>query len=208
MNTQNTQSIQATQQPAISCAGERDLAGRKRGTGAMFLSGFGTLWLGAGMWSASHSLPALAVVAALGLLLLGIARRQAGGQAGDASLECSAEQEVIRKRFNRVNALQWVGCTVVVAVLNLARQPQWITAGIMFIVGWHFLPLAKLFRYPAHYVTGGALMAVALAYPWLSAAGPLDPVGPIAAGMVLWTSAVRMLWIARRSPRLHRLARA
>jgi hypothetical protein len=42
----------------------------------------------------------------------------------------------------------------------------------MFIVGLHFFPLAKLFRHKAHYITGAALVALAVGYPFMTAGGP------------------------------------
>jgi hypothetical protein len=64
----------------------------------------------------------------------------------------------------------------------------------MFIVGFHFLPLARLFQNPAHYATGGALMLSAASYPFLFA-GPTDTLGALLAGSILWLSA---LWAVTR----------
>jgi hypothetical protein len=68
----------------------------------------------------------------------------------------------------------------------------------MLIVGVHFFPLAKLFRYDAHYITGSALVALASSYPFFAAGGPTSAVGPIGAAVILWVSAAGMLIRAPR----------
>jgi hypothetical protein len=82
--------------------------------------------------------------------------------------------------------------TVLVAVLALANtgHVEWIRVAIIFIVGVHFLPLAAVFRYRWHYVTGGSLIFLALAYPVSTSMGPLNPVGLFGTGVILWASAL------------------
>ncbi len=86
-------------------------------------------------------------------------------------------------------------------VLNNLGQIDWFVPAIMLIVGLHFLPLARLLRYRFHYVTGGALIAVALVYPWLAPGGPTDPLGGLLAAAILWVGAGRSLWAAGRGQR-------
>jgi hypothetical protein len=59
----------------------------------------------------------------------------------------------------------------------------------ILVVGLHFLPLARLFAYPPHFVTGASLVALALAYPLLAPSGPRSGLAPLGAGMILWCSA-------------------
>ena len=62
----------------------------------------------------------------------------------------------------------------------------------MTIVGLHFLPLARLFSESKtnNFITGSALVAVALIYPFVAAGGSQSPWGPLVAGLILWTSAL------------------
>ena len=60
----------------------------------------------------------------------------------------------------------------------------------MFIIGLHFLPLARLFRNPPHYVTGSALILLATTYPFVASGGPSSPAGALVAGLILWASAL------------------
>jgi hypothetical protein len=63
----------------------------------------------------------------------------------------------------------------------------------IFIVGAHFIPLAKVFHSRRHTVIGVAMMVWALAYPQLAQAGAADPVGCLGAGLILWASALSAL---------------
>ena len=72
--------------------------------------------------------------------------------------------------------------------MNLGH-PQWQVAAGMLVIGLHFLPLAVAFDYRAHWVTGIAMAAWALAYPWLFAAGAMAPAGMFGAAAILFASA-------------------
>jgi hypothetical protein len=75
-----------------------------------------------------------------------------------------------------------------IQLLNWRGFGNWVMPSIMLIVGFHFFPLAKLFSYRAHLVTGALLIALALIYPF-AGSGPMDPIGCIGAGLILWGSA-------------------
>jgi len=70
--------------------------------------------------------------------------------------------------------LQWtlvVGVAFVLAQLGLNA---WILPAIIFIVGVHFLPLAAAFKAPRHYITGIALVLLAVVYPFVVPSSPAD----------------------------------
>jgi hypothetical protein len=64
---------------------------------------------------------------------------------------------------------------------------------IIFIMCVHFFPLAVVLKVPRHYATGAAMTLWAVFYPLLSGAGPTSPVGCLAAGIILWASAIAAL---------------
>lgn len=66
---------------------------------------------------------------------------------------------------------------------------------IIAVLGLHFIPLAWLFANWPHYVTGAALLVLAVVYPQAASLGPLDPVGFFGTGAILWASAA---WATRR----------
>jgi hypothetical protein len=143
-----------------------------RGIGVMFLAFFGSWWMAA------------------------IASRQTA-HANSGSHGCK-HRGPSHQGISQVNIAQWSACGVLVVILNILQRGEWIVPGIMFIVGLHFFPLAKLFRYEAHYLTGSALVALASSYPFIATDGPASAVGPIGAALILWISAAGMLIRAPR----------
>jgi hypothetical protein len=164
--------------------------------GALIMGAFGAVWLFLGLRAllgAERILGAAAVVACGLLVLFGVSRFI---RSAPVRLSHMVDYSRLNRRFRLVNILQWVAIISWIAFLNVIQQVEWIVPGIMLIVGLHFLPLARLFAWPAHYITGGALCLLALSYPFLTAQGPASPVGPIFAGLILWASALVTLFRA------------
>ena len=168
------------------------LARRGRAIGAMFFAIFGAAWLA--LWNyraAPMRLAAYASIVLLAVLLFLFARSRYLRYA--AALPAPPDSPDQRKRerwFHIVNAGQWLLILVVGNVLVNIGHADWVLPAVVLIVGLHFLPLARLFEYRAHYVTAGALMLAALLLPRLSPLGPADPVVCLAAGLILWASAL------------------
>ncbi|TFW03158.1 hypothetical protein E4K72_12845 [Oxalobacteraceae bacterium OM1] len=93
------------------------------------------------------------------------------------------------KLFGMVNGGQWVLIFILANVLTNLGHPDLVVPAAMFVIGAHFIPLALLFGYRPHFVTGAALMAVALLSPLLHAGSTAGPIGYLMAGLILWTSA-------------------
>ena len=115
----------------------------------------------------------------------------------------SPAKKKVSRLFSIINAGQWVVILIVGNVLANVGLSAWVIPAAMFIIGLHFLPLARLYSNPRHYVTGGALMLLAVAYPVLVPGGPSNPIGCLGAGLVLWASA---LWALTANPSLQRTA--
>lgn len=168
---------------------EARMAGRA--TGAMFFFVFGAVWLEGWAGSAGAGVPVFVAIAALALVLLGVAwrryRRYAPALARQGD---TPERRRMKRVFNIVNAAQWIVIFVLAQVLIHAGLSAWIIPMGMAIIGLHFLPLAYVFRHPAHYVTGVAMVAFAALYPLVAAGGPTAPVGFLGAGLILWLSAI------------------
>lgn len=163
-----------------------------RALGAMFLSAFGGAWLALWAHRGFADRPAvLGPVIALTCSLFAFAwYRYHRFRDGTVAITDSPQKKRSDRLFHFVNAGQWIAILVVGNVLANIGRSEWVIPAAMFIIGLHFLPLGKLFAYPAHYVTGAALMLLALAYPEFAAAGPADPIGCLGAGAILSTSAV------------------
>jgi hypothetical protein len=161
-----------------------------RATGAMFFAVFGAIWLVGWARSSGAGMAWIAAIVLLGLLLLGAARQRYRRYAPALAQERQTpERQRAGRVFNIVNAAQWGAIFVLAFVLGRLGLGAWIIPMAIGVVGLHFLPLAYVFRNPPHYVTGAALIALAVLYPQLASGGPASPLGFLGAGLILWTSA-------------------
>ena len=165
------------------------LAGRA--IGAMFFSIFGGAWLG--LWAYSEftgSIAAVIPVIAGTAFLLWRARLTYKANAPAMHREKNSPQSKKRQRiFNLINAAQWLAVFAVAGLLSMTGHAALILPAVIFIIGVHFIPLARLFMYKPHYVTGLSLVILAIGYPLLAAEGPTSGIGALGAGLILWFSA-------------------
>jgi hypothetical protein len=167
-----------------------------RAVGAMFFSLFGGAWIV--LWSYlaygfNPGLMALITLAALGQFAWALTtyHKNKGAFAEDSD----PAKKKAEKVFHIVNAAQWVLILIVANVLKNTGHGNWVLAAIIIIVGLHFLPLAPVFRYPVHYVTGVALVTWGAGYPFLLTQGAGSPLGCLGAGLLLWASAITGLTV-------------
>ncbi|WP_304360312.1 hypothetical protein [Collimonas fungivorans] len=163
-----------------------------RAIGAMFFSFFGGAWLCLWIYLAFDGRPAfLAMTVSATAVLAAFAyrryRRYRLARAAEAS---SPSRRKAGRIFNIVNAAQWIAIFVVARLLMHFGLSSWFIPSVIFILGLHFLPLAHVFGWRPHYVTGAALMLVAVIYPLLAPAGPASPIGCLGTGLILWSSAL------------------
>jgi hypothetical protein len=162
-----------------------------RAFGAMVFTVFGSLWLEAWVWYAQRNrwwLYVLVGAVGVGLLAAALRMYRRNRPADCAKPESEAERRN-RRLFHLINIGQWAVILIGVNVLNDTGLGAWDIAFIILVIGAHFLPLARLFKRPTHYVTGMALVLFALGYPF-TPAGPQSAVGPLGAGLILWASAL------------------
>jgi uncharacterized membrane protein YecN with MAPEG domain len=164
--------------------------------GGIFLSLFGATWLcGAGYEYAGPNLPLLAaiVIGALALTAWAVATFRARRRSFAGASDAAAGQRV-RKVFMIVNAVQWTGIGLAVLLLNLTGHVAWILPVVIWIVGVHFFPLARLFRYQGYILTGLALILVSvLTLLYGSEIGASIALTLLATGAILWLTAVVLL---------------
>lgn len=158
----------------------------------MFFAFFGAAWLILGALRSGHaSFLFFAVVLLIAASIFFLALRHYG--VNRSAREAVAETPASRRRsrwFNIINALQWFAIFLVSNILANLHHGEWIIPAIILIVGLHFFPLARLFCYPPHYITGAVLVLIAAGYPFLAPGGPASPAGSFATGLVLWVSAL------------------
>ncbi len=175
-----------------------------RATGVLFFASFGSLWLYNGI-SAMHRLNPISM-AAIGVIFAALfvpaaVLLRSVSKAEHAAGDRSAESPEMKRSFFRVNLMQWMAIIAAVVLFNALHKQEFLATVITFIVGAHLIPLARLFRYEAHYVTGGLLMAwatvIAIAFP-----GAMMPtVGALGTATILLGSAVSTLVLAGRAAR-------
>ena len=131
-----------------------------RAIGVLFFAVFGAIWMRNGL-AAMHRLTPIGIAAILTILavlvipslrLIRLASRNTPQTEPDP---CERE---INRAFLRVNMTQWLAIVAAIMLLNLVHKAEFLTPVITFIVGMHLFPLAKLFNYAAHNVTGTLLV--------------------------------------------------
>lgn len=174
----------------------QDAKRARRATGAMFFAVFGGLWLEGWAMGSGASIPTDIVIALLALSLTwlsyAIYRRHAPAL---SAAPRTAQDQRAKRVFNIVNVVQWTLIIVLANILARMGLGMWIIPMVIAVIGVHFFPLAYVFANPPHYVTGAALLVFGLAYPALAPLGPVDPVGFLGAGLILWASAA---WAIKR----------
>ena len=174
MNSNNNSNLQ----PSGAVASQAS-----RAKGAMFFSLFGGAWfiLWAQKFFVAPFVPCLVIgFATLGLLGLVYRAYRFHAPALKAVSE-TPEKRRQRRSFRMVNVGQWVLLLVITNVLANQGLAQWAIPAAIFIIGAHFIPLARLFSYRPHFLTGAAMMLLAAGYPLLAPAGPGSSVGCVGA---------------------------
>jgi hypothetical protein len=167
-----------------------------RAIGALFFTGFGTIWLTLALYLRQSMNTIAMVVISVGLMVLLSAVFWLLSLA--ARFPKVEEDPARRKAFNRINAVQWIAIAIVAFSFGRLHIDAYVLSAITAIVGIHMFPLARLFRYPMHYLSGGLLTA------WGGASAAIFPVDSlqsstaIGTGAILWFSAATTLALALR----------
>jgi hypothetical protein len=183
---------------------------RGRAIGSLFFAGFGALWIGLALYAkqvltvANVSFMTLDLVVLVGMAfwLLREAKH----------FPSVAEDPNTDRKFNQINGAQWVAGGIAAFILARLHLDAYIPCAIAAIVALHMFPLASLFRYKIHYVTGAVMLAWAAASAILVPAQHLQGTSALGAGIILWLSAFTTLCLAftaaRRSQRAYSMERA
>jgi len=167
---------------------------RGRAIGAFFLTFFGSIWIGLALYALGqlHTAAILGILAGITVLtfaalsLFRAAKR----------LPALPNDPTLSRKFNQVNAAQWIAVIVVAFTFHRLRIDAYVLDAITAIVGLHMFPLARLFRYRPHYVTGVVLVAWAVAAMFLVPADSLQAIDALGTGIILWLSSAVTLMLA------------
>ena len=171
--------------------------------GAAILTAFGLFWALAAI-HAGPSLPHAAAYAAIAIAVVLIiasvwcALRAQGREAQNPE---AAEREGRHAGmwFGIIFTLE--GAIIAAAAIALSRHnlADWIPIVTAFIVGLHFLPLARIFRAPLYYLTGIFAAAAALASIAISDSAARIAFVCVAMVTILWLTSIAALVQSRRS---------
>ena len=165
-----------------------------RAIGALFFAGFGALWLLLALYVREQLHTAMIAWLLLGLAVLvptavWLLRAAKGWPR-------VADDPAVGRTFNRVNAAQWIAAFTAAFALNRFHQDAYTLSAITVIVGLHMFPLARLFHYGPHYVSGTALTAWGIATAVLVPVEHLQGITALGTGSILWLSAAATLALA------------
>ncbi len=167
---------------------------RGSATGAMIMTGFGAIWLILALY-ALQRLSAADVGYAASVVLAMTSGAMYLYKAA-ARWPRPPRNPALGRAFGWIVALEWIGCFAVWAILGHLNLIVYGVPATVGIVGLHFIPLARLFRYTPHYVTG-ALMTLWAVYSAIWApADHMQAVAALGAGAILWASAAVTLVLA------------
>jgi hypothetical protein len=167
---------------------------RGRAIGAIFFACFGTGWLFLGLAAKQIINAATASGTVAGMLVLLLA---AAFLLRRARLWPRVVDDPARGRaFAWINAIQWTA--IFIAALSFAKfhMDAYTTSAITAIVGLHLFPLARVFRYPLHYLTGAVLVVWAAASAALLPVAEMQGTTALGTGGILWASAAVTLGLA------------
>ena len=167
--------------------------------GVMMMTLFGTAWLAWGLQNvrtdspwliAALVLPAIALlVPCFGMFQIG---RRAGKQAAPLTAIQKRAQRQLGRMFGIVFGAEALLIFLAVTALTHFHLEPYIMTVVAAIVGLHFLPLARLFRFPLYYWVGGVILADALVTLALPVPSREIAVG-LSMGAILWVTCVLVL---------------
>jgi len=168
-----------------------------RGMAAIIMSFFGFVWLGWGFSAiadVSHfRWTAWAAFFVAGAVLMGFSI--AAVRSGRALMKAhgTSRREFWRARgksFRIVTIVEALGCIVVIVLANIFHRPEWIASGISFVVGLHFIPLARIFNFPAYYFIGGLIAAWDIVSVTVVKPSNSIALASLGTGAILWITAI------------------
>jgi hypothetical protein len=147
-------------------------------------------WPGAPVWT--YGLVAIPTVGLTAFAFMRLVRSRGLPAASDPT-RASRDGKRMGIAFGIIFTVEFALVAVCAVVLDNAGRSLLIPVAVAFIVGLHFLPLARVFRLPFYYVTGLACVTCSLGSLLVAD----EPVRLLALGLavaaVLWASALVVL---------------
>jgi hypothetical protein len=176
---------------------------RGRAIGSIFFTCFGTGWIFLALAAKQiiNAATASGTVVGMVVLLLTAAYLLRRAKLWPRVADDPAIERARGRAFMWINAIQWTAVAIVAFSFANFHMDAYTTSAITGIVGLHMFPLARLFRYPMHYLTGGLLVAWAAASAALLPVAEMQGTTSLGTGILLWLSAAATLTIALQASR-------
>jgi hypothetical protein len=179
---------------------------RGRAIGSLFFAVFGAIWIALALYAKERLTAGNLIFVALDFaVLVGMAlwlRREA------KRFPTVAEDPNRDRKFNQINGAQWVAGGIAAFLLARMHLDAYIPCAIAAIVALHMFPLAGLFRYKMHYLTGSVMLAWAAASAIFVPAEHLQGTSALGTGIILWVSAFTTLMLAFTAARRNSFPRS
>lgn len=170
-----------------------------RAIGALFFAGFGAIWVGLALYALQRL--TASTVAGLLLVLAGLVLAALSLASAAKRFPRVPDDPAVGRAFAWINAIQWTAVCLIAFAFAKLKIDAYVMCAITAIVGLHMFPLARLFHYPLHYVSGAVLVAWAAASALLIPADRLQGVSALGTGIILWLSAAVTLALAFQAAR-------
>ena len=170
-----------------------------RAAGVIVCAGFGALWLFLSLYARQTLSFATVSGVVLGLLALVLAAVSLLREA--RRWPRVPDDPAVGRAFGWINAIQWIAVAIVAFTLYRLHLDAYIPSAITAIVGLHMFPLARIFRYPAHYRAGVIMLAWAAASVAFVPVDDLQGITALGTGLILWLSAALTLTMAFKAAR-------
>jgi hypothetical protein len=170
--------------------------------GAVFMFGFGMVWLLLGLFRGRPSpawprvsLLALGIVLGAGIGTLGWRASRLPASAAQLTPQQLAGNREIGRHFYLIFGAELAAIFLAVTVLKAIHYADYILSGIAIIVGVHFFPLAALFRMPLYYGVGSLACFIGLAGFVVTDVRARQTLVGLSLGALLWGAAGWITWL-------------
>jgi hypothetical protein len=167
-----------------------------RALGAIIFAGFGALWLV--LAAAAREVLTVSVAVAIASVFVALFLGGMWIMQQSKRFPKMPDDPAIGRAFTRINMIEWIAAGIVAFTLSRLHLDAYIPAAISAIVGAHFFPLARLFRYPMHHVTGAAMVVWASVCVLAVPNEHLQSTSALGSGLILWISCVITITLAAR----------
>jgi hypothetical protein len=158
-----------------------------RAIGSLFFAGFGALWIVLAFYALERL--NFATIFGIACITLGLILAAVSLIRQSKCWPRVPEDPKVTKAFKIINGIQYLAIGAIVVACNVFHLLPYLMCAITLVVGLHMFPLARIFKYPPHYVAGAALVAWAIISALVLPLEHMQGISALGTGLLLWLSA-------------------